>query len=273
MKVDVIIYSKNRALQLDMLLRSINKYFVNVGKVFVLNDFSGEKHYKSYQKIWNKNYGLDIEFITQTRKTFYDVMIGVVDKINADYILPFCDDDLFIRETDIKDKVKQLNDDIVGLCFRRCPTLGNSYHTGKPIPVPNFTKTDGVYKWKWVGAFPSRWGYPYQAGGMVYDTKFFKHIMHNIKFDLPNYLESQMMQNKEKWGRNHVMCLEKTPIVNVSVNRVQNEVKNRGGRDVNYSVDDLVDIFLNGKVVSIDDLHNYNNNCEFIEVPLNFVEE
>lgn len=273
MKVDIIIYSKNRASQLDMLLRSIKHNFLNVNDVFVLNDFDSEIHYNSYKKIWGKNYGFNTIFKTQTRDIFYDVVLSSLNEVKTDYVLPFCDDDLFIKKTDITDDVQYITDDVVGLCFRRAPNLTTSYHTGEVIPLPKFEKLGNVFKWKWLNENPYRWGYPYQAGGLLYNKQFFHYMMKNITFNIPNHLESGMMDNKHKWGKEHVLCREFSPIVNVSVNRVQDVYVNRGGRDVNYSVSDLAEKFLAGNIIDIMPLQDMVNVCEFVEIPLSFINE
>jgi len=271
--VDVIIYSKNRAAQLDLLLRSIKQNFVNAGRVFVLNDFDTDDHYKSYSKIWERDYGLGVSFKTQTKDTFYEVLSQAVSESTTEYILPMCDDDVFIHSTDITDVVEYLDSDTVGICFRRSPDLTNSYHTGELIANPHFTEAGNALKWAWRNGHHLRWGYPYQAGGMVYNRSFFQYMISQITFNLPNYLEYEMMQGRDKWGKEKVMCLKHSPIVNVSVNKVQSEVNNRGGRDVNYSPEELAQKFLAGQVIDLTSLQGMITVCEFIEVPLSFCQE
>lgn len=267
---DIIIYSKNRPSQLDLLLRSINKYCFGIGKVFVLNDFSGPFK-PAYEKIWNKNYNLNIEFKLQTRKTFYSVMKNTIDNINSQYVLPLCDDDVFIRPLDISNDVQFYDSSITGICLRRSLDMKESYHTGQIVDLPDFVQQGNTFKWEWSLYDQIRWGYPYQAGGMVYKKENFKYMIDNISFDLPNYLEYQMVVNKNKWGKTHILCYEKSPIINISVNRVQNDVPNRGGRDVSYSPEQLLKLFMADKIIDLEPLHNFNNTCEFIETQLSFI--
>jgi glycosyltransferase involved in cell wall biosynthesis len=269
-KIDIIIYSRNRATQLDLLLRSIKFNFKNANNVIVLNDYDSI-HYQAYQKVWSKDYGLNTSFAVQTRPTFYNVLINILKNINTDYILPLCDDDVIVRNNNINGIINFMDDDTVGVCLRRSATLTNSYHTGELIPNPQFNNVDKFLQWNWRNQNPLRWGYPYQAGGMIYDKEFFEFMMNNIKFDLPNYMEYQMMQNKDKWGKEKILCFEKSSVVNVSVNKVQSDVNNRAGRDFSYSVEELAKKFINNEIIDFSRLQNYENNCEFIEIPLDFV--
>lgn len=269
-KCDVIIYSKDRASQLDLLLRSIKINFKNVNKVWVLYDFAGE-FMEGYNILKQKDYGLNIEYIIQTRDTFYKIINNVINNVGTEYILPLCDDDVFIRDTDISDISNYFDDNIVGICFRRSLDLTNSYHTGQFVNLPEFDLNCPYPKWEWKKYDMIRWGYPYQAGGMVYKTSFFKHMINVSNFDLPNYLESSMNEKRNEWGKDYIICYKKSPIVNVSINRVQNNVLNRGGRDINYSPKELNDLFVSGKIINHSELQDMNNNCEFVEIRLSFI--
>jgi hypothetical protein len=273
MKTDIVIYSKDRPCQLDLLLKSIDLKFKNKNNVFVLYDWSDLEYKKSYDLISKKEYDFNLNFIPQTRETFYNVLKTTVEKINTEFICPLCDDDVFIRETDISNISKHVNDNIIGIHLRFSKDLTISYHTGRIYDHPNWEEIEKPYiKWNWT-SYPiiDRWGYPYQAGGLIYKTDFFLHMICNSSFYLPNSLETAMMEKRHQWSKSEILGFEKSPIVNVSINRVQNDVNNRGGRDINYSPKQLNDIFLSGKTIDYSKLNNYENNCEFIEIPLEFI--
>jgi len=271
---DVIIYTKDRACQLDLLLRSIKDNFMNTHKISILEDWSNEEFKHGYDKIKSTEYGLELEFIKQDRGIFYNVLKQTAEASTTEHILPLCDDDVFIRHTDITDVSKYVDADVVGIHFRFSSDLTISYHHGVVLPQPDFIYIGDYLKWNWTTYnIPGRWGYPYQAGGMVYKTEFLRHMIHNIKFDLPNYLESAMMTNRYKWNKQHIVAFKHSPIVNISINRVQQDVPNRGGRDVNYTPVELNNIFLSEKIIDTADLYGMVNNCEFIEVPLKFMED
>lgn len=274
MLTDVIIYTKDRTCQLDLLLRSIKSNFLNVNRVWLLEDWSNDEFKAGYDKIKKLNYGLDIKYVRQTRKTFRDIMRGVVGECNTDFILPLCDDDVFIRSTNITDISNYVDDDVIGIHLRFSSDLTVSYGKWGVLPLPEFFPAGDYLKWDWTTyKVHSRWGYAYQAGGLIYKTEFFKRMINNIEFDLPNFLEGAMMAGRYKWKKKFTVAFKHSPIVNISVNRIQNDVPNRGGRDVNYPPSELNSIFLSGSIIDTTDLYNMNNNCEFIEIVLNFKED
>ena len=273
MKTDIIIYSKDRACQLDLLLRSIDLKFENKNNVFVLYDYSNEDFQIGYELVFNKDYGFNVIPIKQDKGTFYNVLKDTVDKITTDFICPFCDDDVFIRNTNLDTISNFINDNTIGIHLRYSQDLTISYHHNNYLPNPKFLPIEDPFiLWNWK-EYPmiDRWGYPYQGGGLVYRKSFLKHMIDNIKFSLPNSFETAMMSKRNDWGKSLIVGFKHSPIVNVSINRVQNEVNNRGGRDVNISPKQLNDLFLNGNIIDYSGLDNYQNNCEFIEIPLNFI--
>lgn len=275
MRADVIIYTKDRTCQLDLLLRSIKDNFVNVNKVWLLEDWSNKEFRTGYDKIKSLDYGLDINFIKQTRVNFYEALKTTADNSEVDYILPFCDDDVFIRNVDATDISSYVDNTTIGINLRFSSDLTVSYSSGDILPLPEFLPADGYLKWNWTTyKIPnSRWGYPYMAGAMIYRADFFRFMINNIKFDLPNSLECAMMNERYKWRKDFIVGFKHSPVVNISVNRIQNDVPNRGGRDVNYSPSELNAIFLAGSVINTEGLYDMINSCEFIEIPLDFVED
>lgn len=273
MLIDVIIYTKDRACQLDLLLRSIKDNFLNVNKVWVLEDWSNKEFKAGYDKIKSLDYSLNVTYIRQTRKTFYNILKGAVENSKTGFILPLCDDDVFIRGTDITAISNYVNDDVIGIHLRLSSDLTVNYGKRGVLPMPELFPAGDYLKWDWTTYnVPARWGYAYQAGGLIYATEFFKHMINNIKFDLPNSLETALMGGRYKWKKKFTVAFKHSPIVNISVNRIQNDVPNRGGRDVNYPPSELNSIFLSGFIIDTTDLYNMINNCEFIEIPLKFME-
>ena len=274
MLTDIIIYSKDRTCQLDFLLRSLKYYFIDCNKVSILEDWSNDIFKSGYDKIKSINYGLNLEFKKQTRCNFYEILKNSIDSSTTSFLLPLCDDDIFIEKTNIDDISNYMDENTVGISLRYSKDLTVSYHTGKILPLPIFIDAGDYLKWKWSSyGMIDRWVYPYHAGGLIYETKFLQRMVSETSFSLPNSLESAMMAKRYAWKKDHLLAFKHSKIVNVSINRIQNDVDNRGGRDINYTPTELNNIFLNGKIIDTAGLYDMNNNCEFIEVPLKFTED
>jgi len=57
-KVDVLIWAKDRACQLDLLLRSIKDHFLGYNKIYIRYDYTSPEFKKGFQKVIDKDYGL-----------------------------------------------------------------------------------------------------------------------------------------------------------------------------------------------------------------------
>jgi len=274
MLTDIIIYTKDRACQLDLLLRSIKDNFLNVNKIQILEDWSDDKFKAGYDKIKSLNYGLDIKYIQQNKKTFRDLLRLAVAQSETDFILPFCDDDVLIRYTDITDISNYVDDTVIGIHLRYSSDLTISYGNWGILPLPEFLPAGDYLKWDWTTyKTHSRWGYAYQAASLIYKTKFFKHMINNIEFDLPNSLEGAIMNKRYEWNKKTTVAFKHSPVVNISVNKIQKNVPNRGGRDINYPPKELNSIFLSGSIINTNGIYNMNNICEFVEILLDFIKD
>lgn len=273
MKIDVLIYSKDRTSQLDLLIRSLKKNFENLGHIYVLNDYSNLRFKEAFDIIADQD---GVTFIPQIRDTFASVIRDTVTNcISTEFILPLCDDDFMLRKTDLSDIVQYYDDDTCGINLRYHENMCINYLTQEHYHAPVFL--DHKYlRWNWTdpAIVGLNWAYPYQAGSEVYKSSQFKHMLDTTEFVLPNTMEGAICSYP--WGKNYLMAFRESRIINISVNKVQTENSNRGGWDVNYTVEDLNEKFLSGQRIDIDYCETYckeHNRCEFIEMSLEFKEQ
>ncbi len=262
----IIIYSHDRACQLDLLLKSI-KNKMPEQNVTVLFSFSTPEYQSGYERIKLLH---DITLVQKTTDTFHTLLKNAVQKTEDEHVILLCDDDVFIKSVNLP----EIDCNSIGLNLRYSPKLKNSYHTGLMCKLPLFTEYGVNLKWDW-NAYPGedRWGYPYQAGGMAYSRDFLEYILSTIKPSNPNEFETQMMNNKFAYNRMNILCNKTSSVVNLSINRVQTTVAyNRGGRDVNYSPEELNKEFLNGKHICFDQFDEFDTDCEFIETEIKLKE-
>jgi hypothetical protein len=161
-KLDTIVFSKDRAAQLDLFLDSFSKNFA-IGKVTVIYTYSSEEFRQGYIKL-RKKYGPKwIDWFNQghltTKQALYRVLNDCEDMMNL-----CTDDTVYYRpksehftDIDIKYLLKTENH----LCFS--PRLGlntivQDYRTGElQSPLTNY-EDDGVdiISWNWTKLPPLR---------------------------------------------------------------------------------------------------------------------
>ena len=275
MNIDCIIYSKDRTLQLDLLIRSLKKNFKNLGMIWVMYDYSNDSFRKSFEKISDQD---NVNFIKQDPSTFATILKDLVtNRISTEFVLPLCDDDFMPIETDLSEAVKSMIDDVCGINLRYHPKLCINYHTGDRFDPPTYEdRPFPTWAWETAGPpFRTSWSYPYQAGCQLYRRSEFADLVNNTSFILPNSLETAI--GGYAWSnwkhKTMLMSMHDQHIINISINKVQNENGNRGGRDIHYSVGQLNEVYESGREIDLEYCECYcesNFYCDFIEMPLEF---
>jgi len=108
--VDLIIPSKDRAMQLHLLLESMGKHLRSMGRITITWQGSNDNFIAGYELL--KKRVLESpsfsslrqhskEIIFRQRNSLREVYDAAMDSGNSDYIMPLVDDDVFIRDYDL----------------------------------------------------------------------------------------------------------------------------------------------------------------------------
>ncbi len=270
MKIDAIIWSKDRAAQLDLLLRSIKDNFCYIGNLYVLYDFSNTEFENGYSRIMSKDYGFKINFVRQYAEIFKHVTVQTTNALTSDYFLNFCDDDVVIRNINIEQAIKHYDNDTCAFSLRAGLNMKMSYHKNVLMKKPKtIIQNEDVIKWNWrEGNIDEDWGYPYGIAAFIYDRKSYLNKINKIDFTNANVLENAMMRLGT--NLNYLKSFDEIKILNLSVNRIQSTYGNKAGEKFSYTTKQLNDIFLGGKTIDTKNIYNYQPDCEFVELEFVF---
>lgn len=270
--IEAYIFSCNRGMQLDFLLRSIRDNFNNINKIHIFYEYDKE-FLNGLEKVQSKKYGIPIKYYKKTKETFENIFKHTINTIKTKYITGFCDDDFVVRSDSIEIMLNNYSGQVVSISLRKSKNSTVEYHDSISPKQPIFEKTKPYLLWNWKQiSQKNNWYFACVVGGCVYKTEIFKEFLNQTSsFSSPSSLEGRMY---------HASCFQKYPlaiaplrtkVLNISVNRVQNEVQNRFSSEYYQSIKFLNDKFMDGFIISSKNLYNYNNNCAFIEVPFEFI--
>jgi len=275
-KIDVLIWTKNRPCQLDLLLRSIKDNFLGYNKIYVRYDYTSPEFKKGYQKVINKNYKLPLIYIETSGDFEKDTKDVIYNKFETSLMLNLCDDDCFIRPVSIDDILEDYTDEVCAISMRMSKDILWCYGTQKPSPLPKFYPCNiaSFLKWKWADSDPSTdWGYPAAVNIHVYKTKWFRETIKDMHFDTPNKLEYLFNTNR-KIFKPYIICFDKTRILNIPVNQVQTlSPTNPFGKEFSYTLKELNDRWLNGEIIDTVNIYNQFNRGVNEERELHFKKE
>lgn len=226
MDLTTIVFSKNRACQLELLLRSLGDLPASVLYTY---DSGFEAGYKKVINMYPS-----INFIKQ-----YDFKSQLINFVkNSKYVYFPTDDIVFIdyfseNSKEFREFIK--SSDIISLSLGLSPNIA-----GK--------------KWRWQdfkGNYKLRmWGYPVSIDSCILRAEdVLPAIIDYGDMPTPNYFEMALLAKTPT--RPYMMCFDHPKIINNSVNQVQ---KDFPAHTVGISPEILENNFLKGKRLSLTDI-------------------
>lgn len=235
--INIIIFSKNRAAQLDLLLNSIKMFFVDWNKYTfnILYTFDNEEYKKGYDIVKNIhsefNYVREIDFKQ-------DVLSLMKDN---PYTIYGVDDDVFIDKFSMDcQEINIFNNDekIYCVSLRMHPKMNYCYTMNIFTNPPIFIEKN---IWNWYG-HQGDWEYPHAIDLSLFRTKDIINMVKDLNYNNPNSFEG--VCNCHRLNKPLMMCFDKAKIVNIPLNRVNGICPNRCE---NISAEYLNNQLLSGK--------------------------
>lgn len=241
--LNIVIFSKDRALQLDSLLQSIKDHFlIPVESIVVLYLPTNAKYAAGYEMLKGKNIIDRLHWVEDI--AFRNNLISICSGFAAESNIMFLVDDNIV--------FRQFNDlPLLGLLSKRHLFISlradRRYVTDR---VPQFVREQRFLEWKWRAFFEkhgnSTWHYPFSVDGNIFRTSDVTRLLRSISFKAPNSLEANMQRRQEAlwlWPRRFALAPLHAVLFNNPLNSVQTE-----GRTWNagLSIEDMNNKYLEG---------------------------
>lgn len=267
--MNVTIFSKDRACQLDTLINSIKYYWKGYEKVTfnVVYNYSTFKFKEGYNKCATLH--KHFNFIDEKNySSFKEAMLKNI-RWNDDYIMFLVDDIIFKDYFSVDDKIFgefSKNDNILTLSTRLGRNISFNYTNNKPLPK-NPMNESNIWNWKDVIHDPY-WGYIFSLDGNVYKLPFLLPFLVSKEYTNPNRLEEAFYD--KPFTEEFSICYDKSILMNIPSNRVQSICNNKHmGSDVNK----LNEMYLSGLKINFLKYKEYYNKSCHIELDYEFYNE
>ena len=221
-KIDSIVFSKDRAMQLHAFLESYEKMVSNKGVMYILYKTSNESHKKSYLELRNIFDSVDYTFIEEV--DFRKQLIELSENSDAKIIGSFVDDQIFLIKVDYNEILK-LDMREYHVSLSRGKDLDK--HPGHNLVLPEFKKRDDgfeSFRWDYSESF-SHWTYPVGLGAYFYDKEEWVVMLQSVMFKAPNSLEGILQRFIPVFIRREGICLPQIACPCVQANLVQTETE------------------------------------------------
>ncbi len=267
-KIVSVIFSKDRAMQLDAFLASYFENVDNFSNIKVLYYVSNNEHNRSYNDLKKIYAEFPVEFILE--KDFRKDLIQILESVEEDRIMFYVDDMLFTRKLDYNwlNKINPL-EDVVSLS--RGKDLIYSTVLSKELKTPIFKKiNENLYQFFWneISEF-SDWSYPIGVSGYMFSRREIVAMMKVIQFKAPNSLEYNLQQFLIYFINRSGICLEKvaTPCVHTNITQTEGYNNILG----HYTVSELLDLWNKNLRINYKEFFELENSIAEIK-KYNFIE-
>lgn len=304
--IKIIVFSYNRALQLDGTIKSFLLHCkdFHLSKILIIYKTSTSLHYLQYQELISEYAKYpEIEFIEESlfkldtiksilcNNKFCDYLIRLVLALKATkpfkLVIPFLsknayvgflvDDNLFVEDFNLSSIIEALeeNQDAIGFSLRLGKNTRYCYPLDKSQMLPEFVNLKNqLLKYKWVDA-DTDFGYPLELSSSLYRTKEIMYLLLRLRYDNPNSLEGLIANNACTYGARYpfLICFENSVTFCNPINKVQNINQNRSGKIENLQSDELANKFQAGYRINVEAYNGFIPNACHQEVELVLVKE
>jgi hypothetical protein len=269
----VIVFSKDRPLQLDATLRSgkLDLPDLDPASIHVLFTTSSPVYAAAYRVLANDHAGVD--FVREA--AFKADLVRLV--AGSTHVLFLVDDTLFVAPASLTDAIDVLDGDpaCLGFSFRLGRNTVYCYTLDAPQSLPDFDEgVSGHLTFDWTQA-EHDFGYPLEVSSSLYRTADVLPLLRELDYRNPNTLESALAQQtgRFKASRPRLACLDRSVALSVPANLVQTAWKNRIDTDPGLTAEALGNACARGQRLDVPSYQGFVPNACHQEIEFRFVQD
>jgi hypothetical protein len=302
-----IIFSRDRALQLEATLRSfllhcqdpeqihLNVLFLTTNLFHarqydeLARDFTGSLSLRLIPQIDFRSDILKLLLPTGEPKHWMNIRhqiikigprLGFLNRFRLarapmDYVLFMVDDNLFVRDFRLQsiETALNANPDVLGFSLRLGSNTTYCYSKNAAQRLPSFIRVEkGFLKFDWTNG-ELDFSYPLEISSSIYRSRQIWNVLNRVSFSNPNTLENRMATNKRYFRKTspYLLCPDQSVTFCNPINKVQTVWENRSGSNPDYSVENLADLFTKGYRIQVEFYSDFTPNACHQEVGLALV--
>ena len=260
--IAIIVFSKDRPVQLEALLRSANKFFRGNCTWFILWRASCKKYSEVYTTIASENRAQNFHFVQEC--DFKTDLLGILKTSQHLGLIFLVDDLIFVNNFDAS-AFLGLDPLFEIASLRHWPGLSYCQPQSLRSPPPTLKLSRNIpwflYSW---GEALGDWSMPVSMDGHLFLRSEILRLIHHLKFKAPNSLEKSLGDFRYLFKYRTGLCMPKPIIRNFAFNRVQSE--NEDFPCGSWSADQMLEKWLTGWQLDIDALAGLDAQSCHIDV-------
>jgi hypothetical protein len=265
--ISFIIFSKDRALQLDGLLRSMLHHVTGAYSIHILYSASNAAHAHAYRELTDGIQNTDR--IQWTKEAdFKEDLVRTLQGVQTASVCFLVDDIVFIRPSNLDELHRDaIRGGIVSLRLGSNITFCYTKQKAMQLPTLNPSKKQDdllLFSWK-DGTYD--WAYPLSVDGHIFPTSEISVAAKLLDYRAPNTFERALQILTPLYQKRPGYCFESPRMLNIPLNRVQSENDNISGE---ISPEYLLAKWQEGKTLNIEALTAIKTNSVHQEIPISF---
>jgi hypothetical protein len=247
----ILIFSKNRAMQLLALLESLEGTCEDLDfeRVQIVYKTTTERHERQYEEL--KRLYPAISFSPE-RTIAFDYM----DVVRSSWHVMFLtDDSIFLRDFRIAEIEKSLGEhgDCIGFSLRLGRNITYSYpHDCSQDAVEFVEAGNGVLGLNWT-LYKCDFGYPMELSGSMYRSSDLLFLSKGMNMSTLHHVESSLDRRVKDVGRDKcgLLCYPISHVFSAPMNLTSAISQNRASNTAEYSVDAMAEKFDEGYKIDV----------------------
>ncbi|NJM98317.1 MAG: hypothetical protein HC800_15180 [Phormidesmis sp. RL_2_1] len=266
-QLNIIVFSKDRACQLELLLRSMMIFFESIDNctTHILYAGSTPDYRDAYELVKARYPRFTYTCENEHELSFKEHTLNLLQE-KTPYVVFLVDDMVFRRPfslSNISFEKFQESPEVACLSLRLSPHIDYSYVFDTHSPPPPL---DQDLKWLWRRVpMNDDWGVVMSLDGHIYRTAEILPLVESADdFLNPCYLEGHLVSSPLNHPK--MICLAESAVLTIPINQVQTTHQHRHGRLL--SAESLNKSFLDGYLVSLSQILDVSNRS--VHHPLEF---
>lgn len=264
---NLIIFSKNRPCQLNLLLDSISKYSNTLfNNITVLYKFDIEFN-SGYELLKQRHH--DICF--RPEKQFRNDLLSLIDPLYSTTTFMVDDAVIYSDINQYKQLIEiSLNSSVVCFSLRLGFNCKYSHPADLHYNIGEYYETEHLIEFDYTNQ-RGDFNYPLSTDGHIFQTNLILSLLKQIDFYNPNTLESALqIFTKSNSLPKKIVSFKESKLVSIPVNLVNDTFNNRNGLEFYMSEKELNEKYLNGNIIDLDSLNFTNINGPHKEIKYEF---
>lgn len=264
--IHLIVWSKDRAAQLHLLLDSIQKNMPETFVASIIYTHSSPDFKAGYDRLQSE-FDDDSRFGFLFETDLREQTLSLVSDVGFDNVAFSTDDTVIFKDTGPFDE-SLITADIVTFSLRYgLNTIVQNYHTGELQPPLNTYNEDGnTINWIFNQYHPlHNYGYPFGLDMHMYNRDMIYNLIKYMPFKNTNELESGLFHKRHLVPQT-IKSFKNSVAVNIPNNNISGVT--RAGETYGHTLEDLNKGYLSGKTINLDKLMQHEVHGCHQEIPM-----